>query len=239
LVVQVNFNQDIRQQSVGQTLSAFFEGVPNGVYKIEGIETFDGDNVRFEQPNGDLCRFNIQENSQNDFCQVTIINLDGNLEEGLLIPGAAELLEKVNPYSFQFFNFSSNEPIKFANLSNIIQQKPVNNLTHLACFETASQNLNYNKINMSLSEIKCENIILFGIQKENTSNTSKLNIIKDFMMNNVSLYSVSNAIKNGIPEHIKYCIKHSYEYDYQEYLHSLLFLENKSDSCNKFFVAIQ
>jgi hypothetical protein len=100
LVVQVNFNQDIRQQSVGQTLSAFFDGVPNGVYKIEEIKTLDGDNVRFEQPNGDLCRFNIQEDSQNDFCQVTIINLDDNGNndnegEGLSLPGATELLNEV------------------------------------------------------------------------------------------------------------------------------------------------
>ena len=171
-----------------------------------------------------------------NFCLATVTGIDD--EGGLSVPGVEKLIGEAASYSFPFFNFNSNESIKFTNLWKIIQQQPINNITQLACFEYTPENMNYEKMNVTFKEIKCENIILVGSQQEDTSNISKSNIIEDFMINDISFYSVSQAIKNGIHENIKHCIMHSdNNYHKENELYSILFLENKSDSCNRFFVA--
>ena len=66
LVVEVTFNQDDRKQSVGMTLNTTFEGVPIGAYRITGIETPDGNDVSFDQPDNDECTRNILQDAQDE-----------------------------------------------------------------------------------------------------------------------------------------------------------------------------
>ena len=94
--MEVTFNQDDRKQSVGMTLILHLKVFLSELNRITGIETPDGNDVSFDQPDNDECTRNILQAAQEDLCLVTVTGINGNDDDdgeaGLSLPGAAELL---------------------------------------------------------------------------------------------------------------------------------------------------